>query len=142
MPATSSFPGRATKFHQTSVVRASDLASLLQHDFPDNPVVSALVDGRPDFNLGHLKNMIALGRLWHDFALDCLMVTCAYALGQSVYNPLERAWAVLANTLTSITLPNYLPGEPPPEEQTLSEDEKQRKESVVFDLDIDQLCGY
>ena len=116
---------RATKFYQaTSVAHASDLASLLLRDYPDKPVVSALVDGGPDFNPRHLKNLLAFGQLWRDLKLDCLMLIC-HSPGLSAYNPLEHAWAVLANALTGVTLPNHLPGELPPEEQNLSEDERQ-----------------
>lgn len=133
---------RATKFHQaSSVAHASDLASLLLHQLPHKAVVSVLVDGGPDFNPRHVKNLLAFGRLWRDMNLDCLMVTC-HAPGQSPYNPVEHAWSVLANALTGVTFPNHLPGESPPEAQDIPEADKRRKESVIFDQAIDQLGGY
>ena len=104
-------------------------------------MVSLIVDGGPDFNPHHLKNILAFGRLWQDLKLDCLMLT-THAPGQSAYNPLEHAWSVMANALAGVTFANHLPNEYPAEEQDISDDAKLRKEAVVFDRALDELCGY
>ena len=67
--------------------------------------------------------------------MDCLMIMC-HAPGLLAYNPLEYAWEVLANALTGVTLANDLPGESPPEDQCLSENELCRKEAIVLTLQL------
>ena len=133
---------QSARFHQaTSVCHANDMAFLVQKDLTIKCVVSALVDGGPDFNPRHLENLLSFGQLWQDLRLDFLMITC-HAPGLSAYNPLEHAWDVLDNALTGVTLAHHLPDESPPEDQNLSRNELCRKQAILLDLAIDKLCGY
>ena len=132
-----------TPFHSsTGVSHASDLTQIFDEvPLAQKPVISLLVDGGPDLNPAHTVNFLTYGRLWRDQQLDCLIIA-THAPGQSAYNYIEHAWSVLSRSLTGVTVPNHLPDELPPCEQHLPEEDRRRKESVVFDQAIDILCGH
>ena len=134
---------RASRFHgSNSSAHVSDLASLLPViRRRGRSILSCIVDGGPDQSPKHLVNVLSYGRLWRDGNLYALFVT-THAPGYSAYNKVEHAWSFLSRCLTSVTFPMHLPGERPPAEQSLSEDETVRKESVVFDQALNQLDGY
>ena len=134
---------RATPFHSsTCVAHASDLTVIFDEvPLARKAVVALLVDGGPDLNPAHVTNFLSYGRLWRDQQLDCLIIA-THAPGQSAYNYIEHSWSVLSRSLTGVTLPNHLPDEQPPCEQHLPEEDRRRKESVVFDQAIDMLCGH
>ncbi|CAJ0835274.1 1278_t:CDS:2 [Entrophospora sp. SA101] len=68
------------------------------------PIWVLLVDGGPDENLRHLKNIKTYCQLFRKFDLDYLTVR-THAPGQSKYNPVERGMATLSGKLAGITLP-------------------------------------
>jgi hypothetical protein len=63
-----------------------------------------LVDGGPDENPRHLKNIKVYCQLFKKFDLDYLSVR-THAPGQSKYNPVERGMATLSRKLAGVTLP-------------------------------------
>ncbi|CAB4437126.1 unnamed protein product [Rhizophagus irregularis] len=63
-----------------------------------------LVDGGPDENPRHLKNIKTYCQLFRKFDLDYLTVR-THAPGQSKYNPVERGMETLSGKLAGITLP-------------------------------------
>jgi hypothetical protein len=68
------------------------------------PIWVLLVDGGPDENPRHLKNIKTYCQLFRKFDLDYLTVR-THAPGQSKYNPVERGMATLSGKLAGITLP-------------------------------------
>ncbi|CAG8825740.1 22118_t:CDS:1, partial [Gigaspora rosea] len=68
------------------------------------PIWILLVDGGPDENPKHLKNIKVYCQLFKQFDLDYLSVR-THAPGQSKYNPVERGMATLSGKLAGITLP-------------------------------------
>ncbi|CAB4441827.1 unnamed protein product [Rhizophagus irregularis] len=68
------------------------------------PIWMLLVDGGPDENPRHLKNIKVYCQLFKKFDLDYLSVR-THALGQSKYNPVERGMATLSGKLAGIMLP-------------------------------------
>ena len=68
------------------------------------PIWVLLVDGGPDENPRHLKNINNYCQLFRKFDLDYLTVR-THAPGQSKYNPVERGMATLSGKLAGITLP-------------------------------------
>ena len=68
------------------------------------PIWVLLVDGGPDENPRHLKNIKTYCQLFRKFNLDYLTVR-THAPGQSKYNPVERGMATLSGKLAGITLP-------------------------------------
>src|SRR5205814_8934636 len=67
------------------------------------PIWVLLVDGRPDENPRHLKNIKTYCQLFQKFNLDYLTVQ-AYVSGQFKYNPVERGMATLSGKLAGIML--------------------------------------
>ncbi len=63
-----------------------------------------IVDGGPDENLKHLKNIFEYSKLFKKEDLDYLTVR-THAPGQSAYNPVERSMATLSEKLTGISFP-------------------------------------
>ena len=63
-----------------------------------------LVDGGPDENLKHLKNILEYSKLFKQQNLDYLTVR-THAPGQSAYNPVERSMATLSGKLAGISFP-------------------------------------
>ncbi|CAJ0641515.1 2201_t:CDS:1 [Entrophospora sp. SA101] len=68
------------------------------------PIWVLLVDGGPDENPRHLKNIKTYCQLFRKFDLDYLTVR-THTPGQSKYNPVERGIATLSGKLAGITLP-------------------------------------
>ncbi|CAB4440867.1 unnamed protein product [Rhizophagus irregularis] len=62
------------------------------------PIWVLLVDGGPDKNPKHMKNIIQYAHLFRDLNLDYLTI-CTHAPGQSAYNPVERSMASLSGKL-------------------------------------------
>ncbi|GBC47991.2 uncharacterized protein LOC106141435 [Rhizophagus irregularis DAOM 181602=DAOM 197198] len=97
----------------SSTSHMSDLNSLVQDSRFDEilkvneqikPIWILLVDGGPDENPRHMKNIIQYCRMFHAFDIDYLSVR-THAPGQSAYNPVERSMATLSQKLAGITLP-------------------------------------
>jgi len=63
-----------------------------------------LVDGGPDENPKHLKNIIEYCKLFRFLDLDYITVR-THAPGQSSFNPVERGMAPLSSKLAGIVLP-------------------------------------
>ncbi|CAJ0852650.1 2716_t:CDS:2 [Entrophospora sp. SA101] len=68
------------------------------------PIWMLLVNGGPDENPRHLKNIKTYCQLFQKFDLDYLTVR-THAPGQSKYNPVERGMATLSGKFAGITLP-------------------------------------
>ena len=135
---------RAAKFSGCSAVSlARDLKNMISGLQADGKkAIFLIVNGEPDFSLKHQSVLFALGRMWKDTGLDVLSAV-SYAPGPSAGNMIEHAWAPRSKDLAGVTSPAALPGEAPPCEQSgLGEDDKMRKEAVVFDLALCQLCSY
>ncbi|CAG8786570.1 13170_t:CDS:2 [Cetraspora pellucida] len=97
----------------SSLTHMQDLRSLtLDPQYDDvlkfneqiKPIWILLVDGGPDENPKHLKNIKVYCQLFKQFDLDYLSVR-THALRQSKYNPVERGMATLSGKLAGITLP-------------------------------------
>ena len=97
----------------SSLTHMQDLESLASNSQYDDvlktngtirPIWILLVDGGPDENPRHLKNIKSYCQLFRKFDLDFLSVR-AHAPGQSKYNPVERGMTTLSGKLAGITLP-------------------------------------
>ncbi|CAB4415079.1 unnamed protein product [Rhizophagus irregularis] len=97
----------------SSATHMSDLNSLTQDSRFDEilkvngqikPIWIILVDGGPDKNPRHMKNIYQYCRIFHAFNLDYLSIQ-THAPGQSAYNPIEHSMATLSQKLADITLP-------------------------------------
>jgi hypothetical protein len=97
----------------SSTSHMSDLNSLTQDNQFDEilkingrikPIWILLVDGGPDENPRHMKNILQYCRMFRVFDLDYLSIR-THAPGQSAYNPVERSMATLSQKLAGITLP-------------------------------------
>ena len=78
--------------------------STLKKEGKGRPIWIFLVDGGPDENPKHMKNIIQYAHLFRALDLDYLTVQ-THAPGQSAYNPVERSMASLSAKLAGITLP-------------------------------------
>ena len=92
-----------------------------------------MVDGGPDFNPNFSINSLYYGSFFFEQNLDALVVT-QYCPGYSAFNPVEHLWAPCTQTLTSVYLPNVLPGEsiPPCRQTGIDATTRLNKEHVVF----------
>src|ERR1044071_9895352 len=97
----------------SSLTHMQDLESLildpqyddaLKADGEIRPIWILLLDGRPDENQRHLKNIKKYIQLFRKFDLDYLTVR-THVPGQSKYNPVERGMTTLSGKLAGITLP-------------------------------------
>ncbi|PKC07250.1 hypothetical protein RhiirA5_500808 [Rhizophagus irregularis] len=97
----------------SSSTHMSDLNSLIQDSQFDGilkingqikPIWILLVDGGPDENPRHMKNIFQYCKMFCNFDLDYLSVR-THAPGQSAYNPVERSMSTLSQKLAGITLP-------------------------------------
>ena len=77
---------------------------VLKADEEIRPIWILLVDGGPDENPRHLKNIKTYSQLFRKFNLDYLTIR-THAPRQSKYNPIERDMATLSEKLAGITLP-------------------------------------
>lgn len=87
-----------------SLVLDSRYDDVLKKNGEIRPIWVLLVDGGPDENPRHLKNIKTYCQLFRKFDLDYLTVR-THAPGQSKYNPVERGMATLSGKLAGITLP-------------------------------------
>ncbi|PKY35173.1 hypothetical protein RhiirB3_501455 [Rhizophagus irregularis] len=87
-----------------SIVSNEEFFTIIKKDDEVKPIWILLVDGGPDENPKHMKNIIQYAHLFRALNLDYLTV-CTHASGQSAYNPVERGMASLSAKLASITLP-------------------------------------
>ncbi|CAB4406867.1 unnamed protein product [Rhizophagus irregularis] len=87
-----------------SLVLDSQYNDVLKKNGEIRPIWVLLVDGGPDENPRHLKNIKTYCQLFQKFDLDYLTVR-THAPGQSKYNPVERGMATLSGKLAGITLP-------------------------------------
>jgi len=96
----------------TSSTHMSDLQSIVanQHfvraltkNGQVRPIWVLLVDGGPDENPRHMKNIIEYCKLFRSLNLDYLTVR-THAPGQSAYNLIEHSMASLSTKLAGITL--------------------------------------
>ena len=96
-------------------------------------VLFLVVDGGPDFNPNFSINSLYYGSFFFEQNLDALVVT-QYCPGYSAFNPVEHLWAPCTQTLTSVYLPNVLPGEsiPPCRQTGIDATTRLNKEHVVF----------
>ena len=83
-----------------SLVANPQFASVILRE---NNVRPIFVDGRPNKNPKHLKNIVEYCNLFHFLDLDYLTVR-THASGQSTYNPVEHSMAFLSGKLARITL--------------------------------------
>ncbi|GES87572.1 hypothetical protein GLOIN_2v1766467 [Rhizophagus clarus] len=79
--------------------------SFLDSSNMHRPIVVLLVDGGPDENPRHLKNIKQYCKYFRDADLDYMTIR-THAPGQSAYNPVERSMASLSRKLAGITLPH------------------------------------
>ena len=107
------FVRRQWSFSTSSLTHMQDLESLILDPQYDDvlktngetrPIWVLLVDGGPDENPRHLKNIKIYCQFFRKFNLDYLTVR-THAPGQSKYNPVERGMATLSGKLAGITLP-------------------------------------
>ena len=107
------FVRRQWSLGTSSLTHMQDLESLvLDPQYNDilkkneeiRPIWVLLVDGGPDENPRHLKNIKTYCQLFQKFDLDYLTVR-THAPGQSKYNPVERGMATLSGKLAGIILP-------------------------------------
>src|SRR6266542_6118614 len=87
-----------------SLASNSQYNDVLKMNGTIRPIWILLVDGGPDENPRHLKNIKAYYQLFKKFDLDFLSIR-THAPGQSKYNLVERGMATLSNKLARITLP-------------------------------------
>ncbi|CAG8852584.1 186_t:CDS:1, partial [Gigaspora margarita] len=88
----------------SSLISNAQYTEALKVDGCIKPIWVLLVDGGPDENPRHLKNINSYCKFFKKFDLDYLTVR-THAPGQSKYNPVERAIATLSGKLAGITLP-------------------------------------
>ena len=101
------FAGTSSLTHMTdllSLVANPQFASVILRENNVRPIWILLVDGGPDENPKHLKNIVKYCNLFRFLDLDYSTVR-THALGQSAYNPVERSMASLSGKLAGITLP-------------------------------------
>ena len=87
-----------------SIVANQHFVRALTKNGQVRPIWVLLVDGGPDENPRHMKNIIEYCKLFRSLNLDYLTVR-THAPGQSAYNPVERSMASLSTKLAGITLP-------------------------------------
>ena len=85
----------------------------------------AYVDNGPDYSPASYKNLILFGRLWRGSNLDIFNVG-SHASGQSAFNDIEHARALMSRRLTCVTLSACEEGDTvsPCQNSSLNEEEK------------------
>src|SRR3954453_8782717 len=94
----------ATHIADLENIVANENFSTLKKEDKVRPIWILLVDGEPDENSKHMKNIIQYAHLFRSLDLNYLTVR-THASGQSAYNPVERNIASLSEKLAGITLP-------------------------------------
>ncbi|PKB97764.1 hypothetical protein RhiirA5_432533 [Rhizophagus irregularis] len=87
-----------------SLTQNSHFDEILKVDGKIKPIWILLVDGGPDENPRHMKNIYQYCKMFHAFDLDYLSIR-THAPGQLAYNPVERSMSTLSQKLAGITLP-------------------------------------
>ncbi len=87
-----------------SIISNEEFSSTLKKEGKVRPIWILIVDGGPDENLRHMKNIVQYAHLFRTLDLDYLTVR-THAPGQSAYNLVERSMASLSAKLAGITLP-------------------------------------
>ncbi|CAI2197742.1 16892_t:CDS:2, partial [Funneliformis geosporum] len=87
-----------------SIVSNEEFSTILKKKGKVRPIWILFVDGGLDKNLKHMKNIIQYAHLFCALDLNYLII-CTHALGQSIYNLVERSMASLSAKLANITLP-------------------------------------
>ncbi|CAG8687882.1 9119_t:CDS:2 [Cetraspora pellucida] len=85
------------------ITKHNKYAKILKHDEHLKSIWILLVDGGPDENPKHLKNIIKYCCFFYELNLDYLSVRM-HALYQSVYNPVEHSMYMLSEKLARIKL--------------------------------------
>ena len=101
------FVGTTSSTHMSdlqSIVANQHFVRALTKNGQVRPIWVLLVDGGPDENPRHMKNIIEYCKLFRSLNLDYLTVR-THAPGQSAYNPVKRSMASLSTKLAGITLP-------------------------------------
>ncbi|CAG8484579.1 17764_t:CDS:2 [Gigaspora margarita] len=101
------FVGTSSMTHMKDLLDISkhnEYAEILKHDEHLKSIWILLVDGGPDENPKHLKNIIEYCRFFRELNLDYLSVQ-THAPYQSAYNPVERSMCTLSEKLAGIELP-------------------------------------
>ena len=101
------FIGTSSKTHIAdleSIISNEEFSTTLKKEDKVRPIWILLVDGGPDENPKHMKNIIQYAHLFRALDLDYLTVR-THAPGQSAYNPVKRSMASLSAKLAGITLP-------------------------------------
>ncbi|CAG8820727.1 41786_t:CDS:2, partial [Gigaspora margarita] len=86
------------------IVKNPDLSSKLKLEDEFKPILVLLVNGGPDKNPRHLKNIKEYCKLFIELNLDYFTIR-THALGQSAYNPVECSMSTLSEKLAGIVLP-------------------------------------
>ncbi|CAG8577558.1 3987_t:CDS:2 [Cetraspora pellucida] len=88
----------------TCLVLDNQYSKALKVNSNIKPIWILLVNGGPDENSRHLKNIESYCKIFKKFGLDYLSV-CTHAPGQSKYNPVEKGMATLSSKLARVVLP-------------------------------------
>ncbi|CAB4483265.1 unnamed protein product [Rhizophagus irregularis] len=101
------FIGTSSATHMVdlkNIISNEKFSATLKKENEVKPILILLVDGGPDENPKHMKNIIQYAHLFRTLDLDYLTIR-THAPGQSAYNPVERSMASLSAKLAGITLP-------------------------------------
>ncbi|CAG8516623.1 4830_t:CDS:2 [Cetraspora pellucida] len=101
------FVGTSSLSHMRDLIEISkcdDFAPMLKYSDHLKSIWFLLVDGGPDENPKHLKNIVEYCHLFRELDLDYLSVR-THAPYQSAYNPVERSMCTLSEKLAGIELP-------------------------------------
>ena len=101
------FIGTSSMTHMVdleSIVSNEEVSITLKKEGKVRPIWILLVDGGPDENPKHMKNIIQYAHLFRTLDLDYLIIH-THIPGQSAYNPIERSMASLSAKLAGIILP-------------------------------------
>ncbi|CAG8497475.1 9233_t:CDS:2 [Scutellospora calospora] len=101
------FVGTSSLSHMRDLIEISkcdDFAPMLKYSDHLKSIWFLLVDGGPDENPKHLKNIVEYCRLFRELDLDYLSVR-THAPYQSAYNLVERSMCTLSKKLAGIELP-------------------------------------
>ena len=103
-------------------------------------IFHAYVDNGPDYSPASYKNLILFGCLWRGSNLG-IFNEGSHASGQSAFNDIEHAWALMSRHLTCVTLSACEEGDtvPPCQNSSLNEEEKKQKEEKTLDKAAEEI---
>ncbi|CAI2197718.1 6770_t:CDS:2, partial [Funneliformis geosporum] len=87
-----------------SIISNEEFSTTLKKEVKVRPIWILLVDGGPNENSKHMKNIIQYAHLFHALELNYLTI-CTHTPDQSAYNLVECSMASLFAKLAVITLP-------------------------------------